>query len=528
MMVSFSDRLPLTLKTASCILILLLTVWIAQALEAFRSISRDSLTDKIRGGWTGKIVGVSYGTPAFRCPGRIDETPLTWSPEQVTNAFSRPGLYQGIAFSEMMDRLGFDATVQQYGQVLKSSEYPLSHATAAARRLLNQGIVAPKSGQPRYNLHANDIDFQSAADFIGLMTPGLPREANRLCERVGRVMNSGDGLYGGMWLDGMYCAAFFETDVRKVVQQGLASIPARSQYGLVIADILRWTEQEKDWRKVWRRIEDKWDKDDPCPDGAAKLFNIDAKLNGAYVALALLCGESDFEKTLEIALGCGQDSASNASSAAGVLGVIRGYNAIPDKWKSRIPTGRKFDYTHSSYDDLCRTSLERTFKIVRLTGGKVTDTEIRVPQQLSNPPKFEQWDMGIPCRRVGLDDMSWNWQGNWTDITQGEWENKVRIGVAPAESGSGVVLTFTGSAVAILGQYSESGGRADVYVDGKKSRAIDAFAASNTHETALWHAYGLAPGQHTVRIVAKGNKLVISEAIIFQSKSQQIVDSRGQ
>ena len=34
------------------------------------------------------------------------------------------------------------------------------------------------SGDPKYNLHANDIDFQIESDFIGLMTPGLPREAN--------------------------------------------------------------------------------------------------------------------------------------------------------------------------------------------------------------------------------------------------------------------------------------------------------------------------------------------------------------
>ena len=44
-------------------------------------------------------------------------------------------------------------------------------------------------------------------------------------------MNYGDGIYGGMFVSGMYAAAFFESDPRKVVEAGLAAIPARSPYG---------------------------------------------------------------------------------------------------------------------------------------------------------------------------------------------------------------------------------------------------------------------------------------------------------
>ena len=60
------------------------------------------------------------------------------------------------------------------------------------------------------------------------MTPGLPQEANKYADRVGRVMNYGDGLYGGMFVSGMYAAGFFETDPRKVVVEGLARCSAVS------------------------------------------------------------------------------------------------------------------------------------------------------------------------------------------------------------------------------------------------------------------------------------------------------------
>ena len=134
-----------------------------------------------------------------------------------------------MTFAEVMDRVGLDATSRQYGEAFRDSKYSLWHANASARKWLNRGIEAPLSGHPKYNLHANDIDFQIESDFIGLMTPGLPREANWFCDRVGRVMNHGDGLYGGMFVTGMYAAAFFENDVRRIVEAGLASMPRRKR-----------------------------------------------------------------------------------------------------------------------------------------------------------------------------------------------------------------------------------------------------------------------------------------------------------
>ena len=40
---------------------------------------------------------------------------------------------------------------------------------------------------------------------------------------------------------------------------------------------------------------------------------------------------SDFGKTIEIATRAGQDSDCNPASAGGILGVMLGYNAIPEE-----------------------------------------------------------------------------------------------------------------------------------------------------------------------------------------------------
>ena len=499
-----------------------------------RRITRAQLEDKIRGGWAGQMIGVSYGAPTeFKSNGKIIEDNIgnyqQWTPKRIENAIVQDDLYVEMTFAEVMDAQGLEATTEQYGEMFKNSKYQLWHANAGARRLLNRGIKAPLSGDPRYNIHANDIDFQIEADFIGLMTPGLPQEANKYCDRVGRVMNYGDGLYGGMFVTGMYAAAFFENDPRKVVEQGLASIPAKSGYAQVIGDVLKWSAQHPDdWTRTWALLKEKWDRDDPCTDGALQPFNIDARLNGAHIALGLLYGKGDFTKTLDVSTRAGQDSDCNPSNAVGVLGVMLGYGGIPDEWKSGIPAiaDKKFDYTNYSFNDITRSTVERALKVVQGVGGTVKGSEVIIPYQASIAPKLEQWDMGVPDKRIEAKDAAWSWKGGWTEEMRGGGDQKRFAGMQANGAGAETTLAFNGTAVALVGNHSQSGGRADVFLDDKKMGEIDSYITERTHDNDLWHAYDLRPGPHTLKIVtrndaderSKGKRVLIESAIVYRAR----------
>jgi hypothetical protein len=505
-----------------------LTVPGLQAGASMRQLSRVAFEDKVRGGWAGQMIGVAFGAPTeFKSNGRIIEGDLPpWTPERITNTLNQDDLYVEMTFAAVMDRVGLDATTEQYGEAFRTSEYHLWHANAAARRLLARGIKAPMSGHPKYNVHANDIDFQIEADFIGLMTPGLPQESNKYCERVGRVMNHGDGLYGGMFVAGMYSAAFFERDVRKVVEAGLATMPAESGYARIIRDVLQWSaEHPNDWRRTWQRIQDTWDRNDSCPDGALADFNIDARLNGAYIALGLLHGAGDFGKTIEISTRAGQDSDCNPSSAGGVLGVMLGYDGIPGEWKSGIPAiaDRKFAYTDYSFNDIVASTMTRAHTVIEQVGGRVTSNGIEVPAQAPVPAALEQWDMGVPDRRIVTTDGAWTWGPAWTPVEPSE-ERRGEKGHEARTPGAEATLTFTGSAVIVLGRMSQEGGRADVYLDGAKVGEIESYVPPRTHDNALWHTYDLTPGKHTVRIVTRpdraaessGNQVQVHGAVTFR------------
>jgi len=491
-----------------------------------RRMSRAVLEDKVRGGWAGQMIGVAFGAPTeFKSNGKILEGELAWTPGMIANTIGQDDLYVEMTFAEVMDRVGLDATTEQYGEMFRDSKYSLWHANAGARRLLNRGVKAPMSGHPDYNVHANDIDFQIESDFIGLMCPGLPQASNRYADRVGRVMNYGDGLYGGMLFGAMYAAAYFETDPHRVVEQGLLAIPAESGYARLIRDVLAWHAQDPaDWRKTWRLVEEKWNRHDLCPDGALVPFNIDARVNGAYVVLGLLYGDGDFAKTLEISTRAGQDSDCNPSSAAGILGVMLGYGRIPEKWKAGIPSlaDTKFEFTSYSFNEIVASTLRRAEKIIVDAGGTVGPEEVVIPVQSPKAPPLEQWDPGVPVARVEPDRPAWSWKGGWTAETlKNEWSSwRVR---QAGGAGDEAILAFEGTGVAIVGTMGQEGGRADVYLDGAKAGEIDAWIPERTNDNDYWHVTGLANGPHTVRLVVRreadarsnGRAIRLERAIVY-------------
>src|SRR6266436_8660400 len=103
-----------------------------------RRLSRAALEDKVRGGWAGQMIGVSYGAPTeFKSNGKINGGEIKWSPEMVENSIQQDDLYVEMTFAEVMDKVGLLATTEQYGEMFKSSKYNLWHANAGARRNLN-------------------------------------------------------------------------------------------------------------------------------------------------------------------------------------------------------------------------------------------------------------------------------------------------------------------------------------------------------------------------------------------------------
>ena len=69
-----------------------------------RTMTRQALRDKIRGGWAGQMIGVAYGAPTeFRSKARILEGELAWKAGMLENTIHQDDLYVEMTFSKVMD-----------------------------------------------------------------------------------------------------------------------------------------------------------------------------------------------------------------------------------------------------------------------------------------------------------------------------------------------------------------------------------------------------------------------------------------
>lgn len=370
-----------------------------------RKIKHEDYIDKMKAGWIGQMAGVGWGGPTeFHFLGEIipeDDIP-EWKPELI-NQFHQDDIYVEMTFLRTLELYGLDVSIRQAGIDFANSEYRLWHANKYGRINLRKGIAPPDSGHPNFNEHADDIDYQIEADYSGLISPGMPNMVIKLGEKFGRLMNYGDGLYGGQFVGGMYTEAFFETSIEKIILAGLLCIPPESQYAECINDVLIWWKQYPgDWQKTWGLVNGKYQKNPEyrkfsCNKGD---FNIDAKINGAYIVIGLLYGDSDPDKTIIITTRCGQDSDCNPSNSAGILFTSMGFSNIPDRFKSALNPEGKFSHTPYNFPMLIKVCENLAYQAVEYSGGKIEvqkdGSEIFIiPVKKPEPTELEQcWEPG--------------------------------------------------------------------------------------------------------------------------------------
>ena len=370
-----------------------------------RRITIDDYVNKMKAGWIGQMAGVGWGGPTeFKYKGTImaEEKMPTWRPEMI-NQFGQDDIYVEMTFLRTLEQYGLDCSIRQAGIDFANSGYKLWHANRNGRDNLRKGIAPPDSGHPQFNKHADDIDYQIEADYSGLIAPGLPDVVIDLGEKFGRLMNYGDGIYGGQFVGAMYSEAFFENDMEKIVLAGLRAIPKKSQYAECIRDVLAWYKQNPDnWEKTWQLINEKYHLNPDyrrfsCDKGE---FNIDAKINGAYIVLGMLYGEGDPDKTIIITTRCGQDSDCNPSNSGGVLFTTMGFRNLPDRFTSALNPEGKFSHTPYNFPTLVKVCEQLARQAVKQGGGRIEKNKdgqevFVIPVRKPKPGKLEQcWEPG--------------------------------------------------------------------------------------------------------------------------------------
>lgn len=479
-------------------------------LQAQIKMSKAELKNKIKGGWAGQTIGVTYGGPVeFRYNGTMINKyhPIPWYKSYMKDVMlNNPGLYDDlymdITFVEVMDREGLDAPIGSHAKAYANAGYALWHANQAGRYNILNGIPAPASGHWKNNPHADCIDYQIECDFAGLMSPGMPNAASAISDKIGHIMNYGDGYYGGVFLGACYTQAFIHNNVKKVVTEALKTIPKQSKYYQCISDVIKWHQQfPNDWTRTWLEVQKKYTDDIGCPDGVYAPFNIDATVNSAYVVMGLLYGNGDFTKTIEVATRCGQDADCNPSSAAGILGVMLGYNKIPKYWSEGLAEAEDipFKYTSTSLNRVYELSFQQALKNIERNGGKVMNDVVQIPATAIRAVPFEESFPGrAPKEKIAFNKTMTNEQA----------------------------FSFEGTGFVVRGEVSKWGVtlpdsfEMEVWVDGKLFENVKLPVSFTYRRHELTWNYELPKGKHEVKLKltkqVPGFECKLMDAIVYK------------
>lgn len=307
----------------------------------------DKYFNKLYGGWIGKVIGVIHGAniegwtyerikASF---GKIEEYPVTFKNFCSDDDINGPMFYlraledyhkgseiteQELAYN-MLNYVGDGHGFFWWGGYGVSTEH------TAYENLLS-GIRAPESGSIAQNgsAAAEQIGGQIFADCWGLVYPGRPEEAAAVAAKMASVTHDRNGIYGAKFIAACISMAFLTEDMDAIIEAGLSRIPKESEYVRMAEQVIPvCKENGDDWEKSFLYIKEYFGYQHY--EGSCHIIP-----NAAVILLALIHGQGDFSKTINIANMCGWDTDCNVGNLGAILGVRNGIDGIDEKWLPQV------------------------------------------------------------------------------------------------------------------------------------------------------------------------------------------------
>ncbi len=279
--------------------------------------------DKVYGGWVGKSVGGAIGAQVEgqkRLHSFTEETaiPEQWPPNDDLDL---QVLWLHALFERGLDVASKDLAEEwfdhcwyyfnEYGRFLKN---------------FARGIDPPTSGWFDNEYFRESMGSPIRSEIWAFISPGNPDLAASYAERDAVLDHWRDSVWAEQFYAAMEAAAFFESDLNRLVEIGLRYVPEGSKLRAVVELVRECRERGFGWERARSEVLRLFG----SPDATSVHQNV------GFTLIALLWGELDFARTALIALNCGYDTDCTAATALALLGTLLGESRIPEKWKEPL------------------------------------------------------------------------------------------------------------------------------------------------------------------------------------------------
>ncbi|HHZ02601.1 MAG TPA: ADP-ribosylglycohydrolase family protein [Tissierellia bacterium] len=281
----------------------------------------EKFKDQVKAAWMSQLIGAAMGTMV---EGYTTEN-LYEAFGDVKDYIRQPNTYNDditfeIAFLDAFKEKGYEVTSKDIALSWIGLIPAGWSAEEIALRNIRSGLLPPDSAT--FNNPFNEwIGAQMRGGICGMVAPGNPKLAAELAWKDGQVSHINNGILGEIFNAVMTSMAFVESDVKEIVKAAISMIPSDSEYYSVVKFAYDACLKHKNWK----------DAHEECRKKYIKYNWIHAYPNACCEIIALMYGEGDYEKTLNIITMCGVDADCNAGMIMPILGIQKGMSIIPKR-----------------------------------------------------------------------------------------------------------------------------------------------------------------------------------------------------
>lgn len=307
--------------------------------------------DKVLGCYIGKNIGGTLGAP-FECyRGQYN---VKWFVQDISKPIPNDDIDLQLVWlraAELEGRKIDSHVLAEYWNTYISatlSEY------GTGKNNFNAGIMPPLSGHMR-NVNRNSNGAWIRTEIWACLCAGNPSLAANYAYYDSSVDHSGEGVYAAVFCAAMQSAAFFESDIFKLIEIARSYIPQDCAV-LKAVDCVIDSYKSKLSRKEARKrlfnatpssfgmLGGYWKgtmevpASESCPvqeeetDIPKAEHGFDAPWSVGAIILGLLYG-SDFGDALCTTVNLGEDTDCTAGAVGSILGIIHGASGLPKEWK---------------------------------------------------------------------------------------------------------------------------------------------------------------------------------------------------
>ena len=288
-------------------------------------INKQELRDKILACWTGKNIGGTMGAPY---EGSIEVQDIQGYITEQGTALPNDDLDLQLVWLKALEEHG----PQKMTPALLSDYWakcipPMWNEYGTAKANIRTGMIPPLSGELNNERWKNSNGAWIRSEIWACLAPGYPNLACKYAFMDACVDHGySEGTIAEIFTASMESYAFFEHDLRKLIDISLQKIPAESRVYRSIKIVTDAYDSGKDWITARNLV----------VEDNADLGWFQAPANVAFVILGLLYGEGDFKKSMITAINCGDDTDCTGATIGAIMGIMNGTAGSPQDWAEYI------------------------------------------------------------------------------------------------------------------------------------------------------------------------------------------------